>query len=141
MTTWEEDVHFVALKKEGTDEFIREMDRVEPENTEHLFWECESVKTVIINIFRITCGEPAGNVDKGKFMCGWEDVSRKFTRIGLYLVHFVKFYIYKCRNWKRLPLTYHLIDKFEYAAMGLARNRTWREGLQQVVHVLESNWA
>jgi hypothetical protein len=125
---------------EGMAEYVAEMRGLPPENTDHLFWGCEVSRRVINEFFRITCGEQGRVVSKEKFLGGWLDISRICTIIGLFTVHYVKYYIYTCRMRRRLPIVQHLVDEFDYTTLRLTRSVKWRDGLQQLVYTLSSIW-
>jgi hypothetical protein len=125
---------------EGMDEYVAEMRNLPPENTDHLFWECQVSRRVINDFFRLTCGEQGRVVSKEKFLGGWQDISKMFTIIGLFTVHYVKYYIFMCRMRRRLPIVQHLEDEFDYTTLRLTRSTKWSEGLQHLVHILSSIW-
>jgi hypothetical protein len=82
------------LIREGSNEHTRRLSALDRESVNHLFWECNSVKTVITKFFNDIAQENNLNINKEKFFGGWSSISIKRTKVLLIIVHFVKYYIY-----------------------------------------------
>jgi hypothetical protein len=57
---------------EGHIEYIKQMNRIEPENTEYLYWSCMTTALLLGGYFKIIIGREVLRVGKKKFMCGWD---------------------------------------------------------------------
>jgi hypothetical protein len=106
----------------------------------HLFWECNNVKTVITKFFNDIAQENNLNIDKEKFFGGWNSISVKRTKALLIIVHFVKYYIYICRNRKKMPTVAGLTYEFAGLERNMGRSAVWctnfREGLGSISEIL-----
>ncbi len=82
-------------------EYQAEIVRVPREDTTHLFWECGKSSTLINGMVQSLLGQQWGRrivVNKRKFMGGWEGASKRDTNVTLFIVHFIKYFIFKCKQ-------------------------------------------
>jgi hypothetical protein len=77
-----------------------------------------------------------GEIDRSRYMGGWEELSTSRTRAVLFVVNFVKYYIMTCRNGRRFPLLYQLKIEYEAAVKYLQKNEIWRTELANLQNVL-----
>ncbi len=128
------------LIREGSNEHTRRLSALDRESVNHLFWECNNVKTVITKFFNDIAQENNLNIDKEKFFGGWNSISVKRTKALLIIVHFVKYYIYICRNRKKMPTVAGLTYEFEGLERNMRRSADWstnfREGLGSISEIL-----
>jgi hypothetical protein len=128
------------LIREGSNEHTRRLSALERENVNHLFWEYNNVKTVIKKFFNDIAQENNLNVNREKFFGGWRSISIKRTQVFLIIVHFVKYYIYICRNRKKMPTVAGLTYEFAGLERNMGRSATWsinfREGMGNISEIL-----
>jgi hypothetical protein len=122
-------------------EYQAEIVRVPREDTTHLFWECGKSSTLINGMVQCLLGQQWGRrmiVNKRKFMGGWEGASKRDTNVSLFIVHFIKYFIFKCKQRRRLPLLMHALEEFWIAVGHLKKTFKWREPLEHMsVIILE----
>jgi hypothetical protein len=98
------------------------------------------VKDIIKCFFNTVSNENDLNVDKEKFMGGWKISSIKRTRVILIIVHFVKYYIFMCRNRKKMPSIVGLMYEFGGLERNMERSENWgvnfREGIGNISGIL-----
>jgi hypothetical protein len=75
-------------------------------------------------------------VNKNKFMGGWEGATKNDTNVSLFIVHFIKYFIYKCKQRKRFPLLIHALEEFWTAVEHLKKSSKWRELLEHMRVIL-----
>ncbi len=111
------------------------------EDTTHLYWECDKSSTLIIGVVERLIGQQRGRriiLNKQKFMGGWEGATKRETNVSLFIVHFIKYFIFKCKQRKRFPLLMHALEEFWTAVDHLKKTGKWREPLEHMhVTVLE----
>ncbi len=77
------------------------------ENIKHLFWQCETSKMVIQTFFKwilnLNWLRGQEEIEELDFMLGFTITSKILLSFDLIWKHFVKFYIYKCRQRKAIP--------------------------------------
>ena len=87
-------------------EFQYYMNLLPVESTDHLFWECEVSQTVIQRCYRWIKGDDWLNsyeeIEKYEFLIGMENEKRSIVKVDLIWTHFVRFFIYKCKNRKKI---------------------------------------
>jgi exonuclease III len=98
------------------------------ETVDHLFWSCEHVQGVIQKTYRWIIGAEEGDrmepLVKETFMRGCNMEAKKHTVCDLVWKHYVKFFIYRCRQKRKVPIYGSLI----YELKGLdyrTRNLGW----------------
>ncbi len=104
-----------------------------PEETvKHLFWECEWVSEMVQKVYRWMRGVELGRLDINinmaydDFMVGVWFKSKNSTTCDLVWKHYVKYYIYWCRQRVILP-SYGFL-KHELIGVGLTtRKIIWKE--------------
>jgi hypothetical protein len=124
---------------EGDMEYQAEIDRLPREDNNHLFWECNKTGVLITGIVEQLIGQQVGGrivVSKNKYMCGWEGASKIDTNVSLFIVHFIKYFIYKCKQRKRFPLLLHAMEEFWIAIEHLKKSSKWRASLQHMNVIL-----
>ena len=105
------------------------------ETVHHLFWECESVNTVIQKCYRWIRGfdwyRGHEEINKDSFFMGISNNYKNICQTDLIWKHFVKFYIYWCRNCKKKPSFVAL--KFELEGLfGLKKMAKFRRELMRI---------
>jgi|688.fasta_scaffold46288_5 hypothetical protein len=70
---------------------------LQPEITSQLFWEFETMGETIQWFFNDIVGAQNNEIDRSKFMGGWEEGCKDASRWGLIIVGFVKYQIFKCK--------------------------------------------
>jgi len=79
------------------------------ETVNHLFWECDNVQPCLNQCYRWIRGlnwyNGVETMDKKSFFMGIsnETVNKKIIQCDLLWKHFVKYFVYMCRQQKRLP--------------------------------------
>jgi hypothetical protein len=125
------------LKREhirvGSNEYTRRMSALDMENVNHLFWECNSVKLVIKKFLNDIAQENNRNIDKPKFFGGWNSISIKRTKVLLIVIHFVKYYMYICRNRKKMPTVVGLAYEFAGLERCMRRSAVWSTNFTEVL--------
>jgi hypothetical protein len=122
------------LIREGSNEHTRRLAALERENVNHLFWECNIVKPVIKKFFNDISQENNLNVSREKYFGGWKSISIKRTKAVLIIVHFVKHYLYTCRNRRKLPTVTGLIYEFSGLERTMGRSDTWNTNFRECVN-------
>jgi len=123
---------------ENDAEFVYYLGLLPNETVSHLFWECEPAQTVVQRAYRWLRGmdwyRGVEEIQKTNFMMGtYSDNNKKLSRVDLIWKHFVKFYIYKCRITRKLPMFPSL--KFELE--GLFSNRGMYKMRSLIVRINE----
>jgi len=102
---------------------------------EHLFWECDHSKVVIQRCYRWIRSFDWYNgnnmIDHKSFFIGIDNPNRKIVKVDLIWKHFARFYLYRCRNKRKIPNFPSL--KFEIE--GLFRNPGMYEFLQDILNI------
>jgi hypothetical protein len=104
------------------------------ESVSHLFWECEHVQNVIHTCYRWLRGldwyRGAERVDKQSFFCGIDHEFKGISHADLIWKHYVKYFIFTCKNRKALPkfpsLRYELEGVFNSPSMTRYRDKIRR---------------
>jgi hypothetical protein len=117
---------------EDTQEWNDRLNRLRHENVQHLFWECEHVRTVINSVGLRINGLQGFHFKTKEFFVGLEDISIGNIRITIIIVHFIKYQIYlrKCRN--RLPTVSQCLYELEGLVRNMARGEAWREQVEDI---------
>jgi hypothetical protein len=76
-------------------------------------------------------------VNKSKFMGGWEGASKRDTNVSLFVVHFIKYFIFKCKQRRRFPLLLHALEEFWFAVEHLKKTVKWREPLEHMRVIIQ----
>ncbi len=120
------------LIREGSNEYIHRLQALDRETTNHLLWDCTSVNGLVRGFFNSIANENNLNVDKDKYMGGWKVDSTLRTKIILILVHFVKYYIYTCRNRRTIPSTMGLMYDYGGLLGNILRNNNWGVNFREI---------
>ncbi len=88
-------------------EYLYYLERLPSETVEHLFWGCESSNDVIQKCYRWVRGMDwyNGNETIGRvsFMMGVDNTQKRMVITDLIWKFFVKYFIYGCRNRRKIP--------------------------------------
>jgi len=117
---------------------------VQPENTSHIFWECEHVQAVIQEFFahiRTENGMGFGRanirLDKSVFFRGEIRSNLGKAKAELIIYHFVKYYIYQCRFRQRLPNYLELRRDFNFLTIQTGNARKWGRYMLRTWEIFE----
>jgi hypothetical protein len=109
------------------------------ENVNHLFWECEHVHPIINAFFtQITTplepvfGRIDQNLNRNLYFEGRELESPNQERAELIFLHFIKYYIYRCRFKRKLPMLNELREEYLNLGSMLAKNKKWGKYLERI---------
>jgi hypothetical protein len=111
----------------GDVEYGRELEQLESESVDHLFWSCNNVTGIIKAFFGNMLQLQDVNINRTKFFEGWEDYSNDSTRWAFIVIGMVKYYIYKCSRRRVMPMLYRLREEFGWLCSSLMNKRRWRE--------------
>jgi hypothetical protein len=118
--------------REDEQEWNNSLNRLRHENVQHLFWDCEHVRTVINNIGIRISGLQGVQFKKKEFFGGLEDISIRNMQMSIIIVHFIKYQVYiaKCRN--RLPTVPQCLYELEGLVKNMSRGEVWREQIEDI---------
>jgi hypothetical protein len=118
--------------REDEQEWNNRLNRLRHENVQHLFWDCEHVRTVINNVGLRISGLQGVQFKKKEFFGGLEDISIGNMQMSILIVHFIKYQIYlaKCRN--RLPTVPQCMYELEGLVKNMSRGEVWREQVEDI---------
>jgi hypothetical protein len=105
----------------------------------HLFWECDKSSTLVNGVVQSLIGHQMRGgavLNKQKFMGGWEGATKGETNVNLLVVHFLKYFIFKCKQRKRFPLIIHALEELGVTVDHLKRMSKWREPLENMAVTL-----
>jgi hypothetical protein len=122
----ERDIKRRGLTREDV-AYDRELNQLESESVDHLFWDCETVRGLQRNFFGSMLQLQNINIDRTKFFEGWEEYSNDATRWVIIVTGLVKYYIYKCSRRRVIPMLYRLKEEFGWLCNNLMQRRRWRE--------------
>jgi hypothetical protein len=111
----------------GDGVYNMELEQLESESVDHLFWRCHSVTGTVKAFFVNMLQVQDANINRTKFFEGWEDYSNDSTRWAFIVISMVKYYIYKCSRRRVLPILYRLREEFGWLCSSLMEKRRWRE--------------
>jgi len=106
----------ISAKKELTEQNIGEnrpefqyyIGLLQKETTSHIFWECELVQPLIQKSYRYMRGldwiRGQETIGKKCFLTGINNVDKKLVEADVLWKHYLKFYIYKSRIQKKIPM-------------------------------------
>jgi hypothetical protein len=120
-------------------EYQVEIERVPREDMTHLFWECDKSSTLVNGVVQSLIGHQMRGgavLNKQKFMGGWEGATKGETNVNLLVVHFLKYFIFKCKQRKRFPLIIHALEELGVTVDYLKRMSKWREPLENMAVTL-----
>jgi hypothetical protein len=111
----------------GDVEYERELEQLDVESVEHLFWSCNNVNGIIKAFFGNMLQMQDVNINQAKFFEGWEEYSHDSTRWAFIVIGMVKYYLYKCSRRRVIPMLYRLKEEFGWLCSSLMNKRRWRE--------------
>jgi hypothetical protein len=111
----------------GDVEYGRELEQLESESVDHLFWSCNNGYGIIKAVFGNMLQLQDVNINRTKFFGGWEEYSNDSTRWAFIVICMVKYYIYKCSRRRVIPMLYRLKEEFGWLCSSLMNKRRWRE--------------
>jgi hypothetical protein len=107
--------------EEGSRRYGDEMERLPGENEVHLFWDCQAVKTPLMEVSNGIAKTINREIDKNKFFCGWEERSRDGTLMTIICTNLLRFIIFKCKIRMRLPTSGRLREEFDGIMNGILK--------------------
>jgi hypothetical protein len=75
-------------------------------------------------------------VDKKKFMCGWETVSKSEQELIVMIIHLVKFGVYKCKLRYVLPTFSGLRYEVEEFLKVISKRQKWSEVIRDLSDIM-----
>ena len=94
----------VAMRREGinegTDQYVNRMARLAVETVKPIFWECNLVRPIIMEICRDMGWE---NMGKNDFMIEREEGSWLKNEWGIIIKHWIKYWIYGKKMQNKMP--------------------------------------
>jgi hypothetical protein len=110
----------------------RRLRAVSRETVSHLFWECTHVRSIINRIINFMAGTVDRGVDKQKYFGGCEHTTIANQRVVLTMVHFLKYVIYKKKQWRVLPTIANMKYEINDILGRLSRRVKWRESIHEL---------
>lgn len=120
---------------EDRPEFQYYLGLIESETLNHLFGECGAVQCLIKQCVKWLSNDNEREIGKESFMMGCLAETRKITMCDVVCKHYVKLFIYKCRQRRVIPRFGNLRYEMEgfgenTSKMGWLEYRLWlRDGL------------
>ena len=96
---------------QGDPEYLVELNRLNNETIEHLFYSCISVHPILNEFCRLNLGME-NNINWEYYMLGRIEIGYEKTLVKILILHFIKYYIYQCRTKKIMPSLNTLIYEF-----------------------------
>jgi hypothetical protein len=107
------------------------------ESVTHLFWECQYVRRVINELGNRLAGTVGRIFTKAQFFGGLDDISIMNMKMSILIVHYIKYYIFKCRLRHRLPYFSHGIYDIGWLFEILAKREVWREQVEDIAEITQ----
>jgi hypothetical protein len=124
------------MKNEGLDEEGQEwnnrLNGLRHESVQHIFWECEHVRTVIKGVGQRLARTNQGSFKKKEFFGGLEDINTQNMQITILIAHFVKYYIYLSRCKNKLPTVPQCMYEIEGLISILAKGDVWQKQVEDI---------
>jgi hypothetical protein len=123
--------------EEGSIIWNTRINRLHHESVFHLFWECQYVRRVIHEIGNKLAGTIGRTFTKVHFFGGLDDISIMNMKMSILIVHYIKFYIFKCKLRHRLPYFSHGIYDIGWLFEILAKRELWREQVEDIAEITQ----
>jgi hypothetical protein len=130
-----------ALRMEGIGqeqvEHRRRLRALNRETVRHVFWECLLVINVVRKVLNYLGRTNDREVDRKKYMMGWDIEDKRRQGILLIVLHHIKFSLYLCKLGRIIP-TYANIRYSLDGLMGQLDSRVrWREGTMDLADYIQ----
>jgi hypothetical protein len=107
------------LRREGIEqdsvEYRRRLRALSRETVRHVFWECLLVVDVVRKVLNFLAGTMDREVERKRYMMGWDIVDKRNQLILLIVIHYIKFCLYSCKLRRVIPTYAHV----RYAVEGV----------------------
>jgi hypothetical protein len=117
---------------EGNVEYNRRLGQVENETVNHLFWGCRESQRVIGEVVKEIAGTENMRVNKDRYFEGTLLHQRCDSMVTITVSRVIQFGLYKCRNWRRIPLKPHILEEMEGLKSAMGNSARWREGINNL---------
>ena len=107
------------------------------ESVTHLFWECQYVRRVISELGNRLAGTVGRTFTKVHFFGGLDDISIMNMKMSILIVHYIKYYIFKCKLRHRLPFFSHGIYDIGWLFEILSKRESWREQVEDIAEITQ----
>jgi hypothetical protein len=130
-----------ALRLEGIGqesvEYRRRLRALSRETVRHVFWECLLVVSVVRKVLNYLARTNDREVDRKRYMMGWDIENNRRQNILLIVLHYIKFSLYLCKMRRIVP-TYANIRYSVEGIMGQLESRErWREGTSNLADYIQ----
>jgi hypothetical protein len=130
-----------VLRREGVDpdsvEYRRRLRALSRETVRHVFWECILVVNVVRKVLNHLAGAMDREVDRKKFMMGWEIVDKRKQTILLIVLHYIKYCLYSCKLRRILPTYANVRYSMEGMLEQLRSREKWRDGTNNLAEYVQ----
>ncbi len=130
-----------ALRREGIEqdsvEYRRRLRALSRETVRHVFWECLLVVNVVRKVLNYLAGSMDREVDRKRYMMGWDIVDKRKQTILLIVLHYIKFSLYSCKLRRILPTYANVRYSLEGILGQLVTRERWREGTNNLAEYIQ----
>jgi hypothetical protein len=130
-----------VLRREGVDpdsvEYGRRLRALNRETARHVFWECILVVNVVRKVLNYLAGEMDREVDRKKYMMGWDIVDKRKQTILLIALHYIKYCLYSCKLRRILPTYANVRYSMEGMLEQLRSREKWRDGTNNLAEYVQ----
>jgi len=129
-----------SMKTEGvgedTDEWAARLRGVRHESVQHLMWECEYTQRVVHRVGSILTRGDKERFRKKEYFIGLSDVGIRVMQMSDLIVHFVKYYLYKCKQRFRIPTANECIFEMGGMLNIMQKGNKWQEEIEDLVEIV-----
>jgi hypothetical protein len=119
------------LRRDGVNpegaEYGRRIRALSRETARHVFWECIWVVNVVRKVLNYLAGEMDREIDRKKYMMGWDIADKMKQTLVLTVLHYIKYCLYVCKFRRIIPTYANLRYAMEGLLEQLRSREKWRE--------------
>jgi hypothetical protein len=120
---------------EGSARFNFEIEQIENETVEHLFWACDETNKTVKGVVNRLAGRDGVRVKREKYMEGTETDNRVEDTMVIIICRNIQFMIYKCRQRAKIPSVVFVLEELQGFLGRLQKYERWR-GMTRRVPIL-----
>jgi len=121
---------------EDTDEWAARLRGVRHESVQHLLWECEYTQRTVHRVGFILTGGDGERFRKKEYFTGLLDVGIPVMQMSELIVHFVKYYLYKCKLRFKIPTPNKCVFEMQGMIHIMQKGNKWQEEIEDLVEIV-----